>query len=76
MTRQELEQWTVRHGYVKDRYGHYQRQTENRSVRRIKLSRVSVRLEVKSGHGWVRLRSGYYKNISLNDNDQLCGLTL
>lgn len=70
MTKLEFEAWALRHGYGRDRWGHY-----HKGERRFKLSSTSVRLESKAGSaGWVRLRSGYFSRLSLSEEDKLIGL--
>lgn len=70
MTREQFEQWARRHGWVRDQWGHYRK-----GDKRFKLSTVSARLEARSAGGWVRLRSGYFSKLSLNDADKLVGMT-
>jgi hypothetical protein len=70
MTRQEFEQWASAHGWTKDQWGHY-----HKGDKRLKLSSVAARLEVKAGTaGWVRLRSGYYSRLSISETGKLAGL--
>ena len=82
MTKDELIAWAKAHGWAEHRYGHFQRTTcmpEGcpREVRtyRLKLSNIAVRYEVKSSAGWVRLRSGYYKNLTITADGKLAGMT-
>ena len=82
MTKDELVAWAKAHGWWEDRYGHLQRTTcmpEGcpREVRtyRLKLSSIAVRYEVKSSAGWVRIRSGYYKNLTITADGKLAGMT-
>lgn len=80
MKYQEVYDWAIRHGYSKDRYGHLTKAIpEENKTYRLRLSKCSVRKEVKtigSKFGWVRLRSGYLRDCSLNDKDQLSGMTM
>ncbi len=70
MTRQEFEQWAVAHGWTKDQWGHY-----HKGDKRLKLSSVAARLEVKADSaGWVRLRSGYYSRLNISESGKLVGL--
>lgn len=79
----ELTQWLESKGYNRDIYGHYQKEDSNGKVYRFKLQDNSVRHEVKitipgseyskPKNEWLRIRSGYYKNLSLV-NDKLHGL--
>lgn len=83
MTKQDLENWLVSRGYSKDKYGNYQKNKDGK-VYRYKLQATSVRYEVqitltdwndKPKHEWLRIKSGYYKNLSLNPETKLlCGL--
>lgn len=77
MTRDELIQWATRNGWELDRWGHLQK-TEHNGLRhyRIKLSRIDARFEVKSAHGWVRVRSGYLKDLSITADGKLAGMKL
>jgi len=74
MNRSEFEAWCVRHDYKRDAYGHYQKIDRSGSVRRMKLSKVAARNEVKHGTGWLRITSGYYSSLTLNERDQLVGM--
>ena len=43
--------------------------------RRYKLSKIMVRREVKVGAaGWVRVMSGYYKDLSISPEGKLVGM--
>ena len=82
MTKDELVAWAKAHGWREDRYGHLQRTScmpEGcpREVRtyRLELSNITARYEVKTAHGWLRLRSGYYKNLAINADGKLAGMT-
>jgi hypothetical protein len=41
---------------------------------RLKLSPIMARLEVKTPHGWVRIKSGYYKDLSFTPDGKIAGL--
>lgn len=85
MTRPDLEEWLARRGYVRDRWGHWQR-TATVPVRgsdetryRFRLSRTHARREVRAthadgSHAWVRLASAPYSALSLDADDRLLGL--
>lgn len=78
MTNQELITWLESKGYTKDTYGHYQKTIIEQSYR-FKLQDISVRKEVQlansdGSHRWIRLLSGYYKDLSINDKGQLSGM--
>jgi hypothetical protein len=66
MTREELISWALANGWKLDRFGHLEKQ-EHEGLRRyrLKLSRIATRFETKTAHGWVRVRSAYYKNLSI-----------
>ena len=74
MIKDELITWANANGWTEDRFGHFQK-TNGTSRYRLKLSSIAARYEVKSTHGWVRLRSGYYKNLNLTADGKLAGMT-
>lgn len=84
MTRPELEAWLAERGWTKDRHGHFRRRAEvhpsqNGTEYRYKLGRLSARREVRVNHSdgskaWVRLRSGYYKDLRLTPEGKLVGM--
>lgn len=61
-------------GWQADRYGHLQKEIDGKQYR-FKLSSISARYEVKTGSGWVRIRSGYYSKLSINADGKLIGMT-
>lgn len=79
LTREELIAWALRHGYKEDRWGHFQKTKvteQDVRVTRIRISKSSIRLEVKlAGIGWTRLRSAYIRDVSIDETDKLCGLS-
>ena len=82
MTKDELITWAKAHGWKEDRFGHLQKTScmpEGcpREVRayRLKLSSIAARYEVKTSAGWLRLRSGYYKNLNITADGELAGMT-
>ena len=78
ITKEELIEWAKRHGFSNDRFGHYQRETGIGSIYRLKLSNISARYEKKialsNKNEWIKLASGYYKNLSIMPDDKLSGL--
>lgn len=89
MKREDLEAWLVRHGYERDRFGHYHKTfldiitkaTGGRGDRhyRYKLSSTSARHEIQVSYNdgtkyWVRLHLGYYKHLELTPDDKLKGM--
>ena len=74
MTKDELIAWAKANGWTEDRFGHMQK-TNGASRYRLKLSSIAARYEAKTAHGWVRLRSGYYKNLNITADGKLAGMT-
>jgi len=74
MNRERFTEWAKSRGWQADRFGHLRREENGRSYR-FKLSRIAVRHEVKSRAGWVRLRSGYFCNLTITPEGELIGLT-
>ena len=74
MTKDELITWAKSNGWTEDRFGHLQK-TNGTSRYRLKLSSIAARYEVKSSAGWLRLRSGYYKNLNITADGKLGGMT-
>ena len=78
VTKQELEQWLTKHNYIRDSFGHYRKQLANGLTYRFKLSSISARYEVKEKivdhNEWIRLQSGYYKDLSITSDYKLAGL--
>jgi len=82
MTRDQLIAWAKANGWWEDRYGHLQRTTclpggcpREVETYRLKLSSIAARYEVRTSFGWVRIRSGYYKNLSISADGNLGGMT-
>jgi hypothetical protein len=82
MTKDELIAWAKANGWSEDRYGHLQKTScvpegcpREVKTYRLKLSSIAARYEVKTSFGWVRLRSGYYKNLSISAGGKLAGMT-
>ena len=73
MIKDELITWAKANGWTEDRFGHVQK-TNGTSRYRLKLSSIAARYEVKTTHGWVRLRSGYYKNLNITADGKLVGM--
>lgn len=80
MTSQEFVRWALNHGWSHpDKHGHLHKSVPYAKISgvchyRLKLSKISVRRELKVGRGWIRIRSGYYKNLTVNAKDQLVGM--
>ena len=84
MTRAELHSWANRNGWTQDNWGHFKKERKGK-LYRLKLQARSVRLEVRCmvehTYGppqkfWTRLRSAYYGELSLSDDDSLLGMTI
>ena len=77
MTKQELENWLTSKGYSRDKFGHYQK-TVGISTVRYKMQANSVRYEsqarIVDHNEWLRIASGYYKNLFITPEGKLAGL--
>ena len=75
VTREQLIEWATANGWELDRFGHLEK-VEHEGLRhyRLKLSRIAARFETKTAHGWVRVRSGYYKDLSITADGKLAGM--
>ena len=78
MTKQQFIDWTKSKGWTEDKYGHLQKQIDSDTMR-FKLSSTAVRLErqitMSDGkHEWIRIMSGYYKDLSINPEGKLSGM--
>ena len=81
--KRQLEQWAEQHGYQKDKWGHYQK-SANGNDYRLKISNIAVRYEFKihdkgteysrPNNRWIRLQSGYFKDLSITPDNKLSGL--
>ncbi len=76
MIKSTLKQELTNRGWKEDRYGHHQKELRlvNRETReeklrvyRVKLQATSVRVEVKSELGWVRVDGAYLKDIEITE---------
>jgi len=74
ITREELIAWATRHGRKLDRWGHLKKELPG-ATHRIKLSRIAARHEISTPHGWVRLASGYLKQLHITADGKLGGMT-
>jgi len=88
MTVTEFKTWARSRGWVDDKWGHMQK-TIGDKLYRFKISSTAVRYEVKVVHvkvvrdhsqyfsgssEWMRVRSGYFKDLSLDSEGKLKGL--
>jgi len=71
--KQEIGNFLQAKGWTKDAGSNYKNEL-NGSVYRMKFNTNVLRYEVKSEAGWVRLRSGYWKDISITEKG-IRGLT-
>ena len=73
LNKESITAWATAHGWKEDRWGNLQKATHGQTYR-LKLSTVAVRKEVKSSAGWVRLASGYYSKLTIDDDGNLIGM--
>jgi len=73
ITKDQLITWATAHGWQRDRWGHLQKEFDN-GTHRLKLSRIAARHEIKTPHGWFRVRSGYYKDLTITADGKLAGM--
>lgn len=78
---ENLRAWALRHGYKKSsRTDAYEKELPGGGKLRLKFNKTSLRMEKQIRYtdgisDWVRIRSGYYKNIGITpENDKLGGL--
>ena len=78
MKRQELENWLISKGYSKDKFGHYQITDNGGTTYRFKMQTNSTRYEkqayIVDNNEWLRIMSGYYKNLSITPEGKLAGM--
>jgi hypothetical protein len=75
MTREELRLWFALHGWQRDAWGHYKKEMSSGTVYRMKFSKRVLRYERRRSDGvWMKVRSGYYSNLSLTDEGKLAGM--
>lgn len=82
MTKQEFITWAKSRGWTEDKYGHLQKRIGFGTISnliRFKLSSTAIRYEKQitmsdGKHEWLRLYSGYYKDLRINSKNQLVGL--
>ncbi len=77
LTKDLLGNWLFDKGYTRDRFGHYQR-TDGETTYRFKMLANSVRYEkqiyVVDKNEWMRIMSGYYKNLSITSEGKIAGM--
>ena len=83
MTVAEFKTWAKSRGWVEDKWGNMQKTIGDHEYR-FKISSTSVRDEVKVRHPagkyssakseWVRISSGYFKDLHFTAEDKLGGM--
>ncbi len=77
LTKELLGNWLYDKGYTLNKFGHYQK-TGDKGIVRFKMQANSVRYErqvrIVDHNEWLRVRSGYYKNLSITSEGKLAGL--
>jgi hypothetical protein len=89
MTKQEFTNWAKQRGWKEDRFGNLRKEkTDPVSHKikkfRLKLNKRSVRYEIQhvnynfpamgiNEYHWIRLRTGFYKNLSLDSKNKIMG---
>ena len=88
MTREQFIEWATERGWKPDRFGHLQKSYPTNDGKqneyRFKLSRIAVRYEVKirfsagsytpAKSEWKRLRSAYFKKLTLGADGKIAGM--
>lgn len=73
ITKQQIVDWAKDRGWRLDKWGHLQKTIKDKQYR-LYLSSIAMRYEVKTLNGWIRLRSGYYKDLAIDSEGKLSGL--
>ena len=74
MTKEQAEQFFTRHSWTRDKWGHFHKTQPHY---RATVTMHSIKIEVKAGcAGWVRIKSGYLRDIRLTPDDRLSGLSV
>lgn len=71
MTREAAEKFLLDKGYTRDRWGHLK--SLHSEKHRFIVTAYSIRFEARPCGRWIRVASGYLKNVSIK-NDKLSGL--
>lgn len=78
LTKDLLGNWLSDKGYSRDKFGHYQKTSDKGTVTRFKMQANSVRYEkqvkIVDHNEWMKLASGYYKNLSITPEGKLSGM--
>ena len=70
LIRQQIIDWAIARDWKLDKWGHLQKTINNKQYR-FKLSKIALRYEVKVSGSWLRLRSGYYKDLNIGNDNKL-----
>lgn len=81
LTRQQIADWALSRGWKTDKFGNLLI-VENERTYRIKFSAISIQYEKRiyllvyplSKWKWLRLSSGYYRNLSITPEGKLEGM--
>lgn len=77
MTRAETETWLRGRGWARHPIWTELWSHPERPAHRYRTTSLGLRLEARTSLGeWVRVRSGYYRDLSITDEGRLHGLTL
>ena len=76
----DVQQLLIESGYVENKYGHYVKVRPDGNVIRYKFTKIGIRKESQVIHwdnskSWVRLRSGYIKDLYITEDRKLGGMT-
>lgn len=70
MGKLRLVQWATNNGFTLDRYGNFVKKNES-GIFRFKLNPNKVRYEEKKFGRWVRIKSAFYKDITLSEDGKM-----
>lgn len=73
MTRDEIIDWGLEHGWKEDKQGNLRRESDGKLFR-LKFGKKKVRGEIRVDDRWIRQGSGYYKNMSISEEGKLKGI--
>lgn len=72
ITKKQFIEWAIENGWEQDRFGNMQKEvsgTAEFTIQRfrLKFTKLVVRKEVRSGERWIRLKSGYFGEMTITD---------
>jgi hypothetical protein len=78
MDKQQFIEWAKRRGWSEDKFDHLHKVLNGTSYR-FKISSIAVRyeeqVEFSTGkHEWLRICSGYFKDLIINPENKLLGM--